>query len=161
MNHDLSFRSLLLALLVGLAVPPSEAQELRGCSVSGETVEIAALFDRWNASLATGAPEKVVKNYAPDAVLLPTVSNHVRHNHAEIQDYFEHFLEKKPKGEILECNIRKFGDIAINSGVYRFDLDDRGKAKQVVARYTYVYKKVGNDWLILEHHSSAMPEPIH
>ena len=42
-----------------------------------------------------------------DAVLLPTVSNKVRHNPAEIKDYFEHFLEAKPVGKINEQNIRR------------------------------------------------------
>ena len=32
--------------------------------------EIAALFDRWNASLATGNPDDVAANYAVDAILL-------------------------------------------------------------------------------------------
>jgi hypothetical protein len=37
--------------------------------------QVAALFDRWNASLATNKPDTVVKNYATDAVLLPTKEN--------------------------------------------------------------------------------------
>ena len=31
---------------------------------AGNEAEIAALFDRWNASLATGNPDNVVANYA-------------------------------------------------------------------------------------------------
>ena len=45
--------------------------------------EVAALFDRWNASLATHDADKVTANYAPDAVLLATVSNQPRTNSAE------------------------------------------------------------------------------
>ena len=44
--------------------------------------------------------------------------------------------------------------MAIDSGLYVFDTI----GGQVPARYTFVYRKVGNDWLIAEHHSSAMPE---
>ncbi len=43
--------------------------------------QIAALFDRWNAALRTGDPEKVAGLYAKDAVLLPTVSNRIRTDH--------------------------------------------------------------------------------
>ena len=54
--------------------------------------EIAGLFDRWNASLQTGDAHKVVANYAPKSVLLPTVSNQPRVSAADKEEYFEHFL---------------------------------------------------------------------
>ncbi|MBW4508029.1 MAG: SgcJ/EcaC family oxidoreductase [Scytonematopsis contorta HA4267-MV1] len=121
--------------------------------------EIAKLFDRWNASLKTLEPNEVVKNYASDAVLLPTVSNKVRHNSKEMKDYFEHFLQKKPVGKIDERNIRIYCDMAIDSGRYTFSVVDRnGKPGQVKARYTFVYRKIVDQWLIEEHHSSIMPE---
>jgi uncharacterized protein (TIGR02246 family) len=121
----------------------------------GDKVEILALFDRWNDSLQTRDPDKMLEHYAPDAILLPTLSNKVRHNHAEIKDYFEHFLPKGPKGKIDESNVRLFGDVAINSGVYTFDF---ANGASVQARYTYVYRKLDGEWKIAEHHSSAMPE---
>ncbi len=117
--------------------------------------DILNLFTQWNDALKTGEPKQVVALYEWDATLLPTISNQVRHNHQEIEDYFEQFLELEPRGEILESNIRRFDDIAINSGVYEFVFKDQSKA---VARYTYVYKWNGESWKILEHHSSRMPE---
>jgi uncharacterized protein (TIGR02246 family) len=121
--------------------------------------DITALFDQWNQSLQTGKSEEVVKNYAPDAILLPTVSNQVRHNHDEIKSYFEHFLAKKPVGKLDEQNIRLLSDdVAVNSGVYTFTINHEEKTKDVQARYTFVYRKIGDKWLIVEHHSSAMPE---
>jgi uncharacterized protein (TIGR02246 family) len=120
--------------------------------------EIARLFSQWNDALQTGKADEVVKLYAPDAVLLPTVSNKVRRNPAEMKDYFEHFLEYKPSGKINEQNIRVYGPVAINSGVYTFTLSKEGKRSEVRARYTFVYRREGERWLIVEHHSSAMPE---
>lgn len=119
------------------------------------TQNIAQLFDQWNEALQTGEPKNVVALYETNAILLPTVSNQVRHNHAEIEDYFVNFLAKGPKGEINESNIRTFGDVAINSGVYTFSFKDGAK---VQARFTYVYRWNGQEWKIVEHHSSQMPE---
>ncbi|WP_096085121.1 SgcJ/EcaC family oxidoreductase [Agaribacterium haliotis] len=117
--------------------------------------EISALFDAWNSALQTRDPKKVAALYESNAILLPTVSNKVRHNHEEIEDYFVAFLAKEPVGKIDEANIRSFGDVAINSGVYTFTFGDGAK---VQARFTYVYRWNGQQWKIVEHHSSQMPE---
>jgi uncharacterized protein (TIGR02246 family) len=117
--------------------------------------EIASLFDNWNQALQTRDPKQVAALYAQDGILLPTVSNQVRHNPAEIEDYFVNFLAKGPAGKIDEANIRVFGDLAINSGVYTFTFAD---GAVVQARYTFVYRWDGEQWLIVEHHSSQMPE---
>ena len=116
---------------------------------------IAALFEEWNTALQTGEPKNVTALYESNAILLPTISNQVRHNHDEMEDYFIHFLAKGPKGVINESNIRTFGNIAINSGIYTFTFSD---GNSVQARFTYVYRWNGQRWLIVEHHSSALPE---
>ena len=117
--------------------------------------EIESLFEQWNSALQTGDAKKVVALYEKDGILLPTVSNQVRHNHEEIEDYFVHFLKKGPKGEINKSNIRIFDDLAINSGVYTFTFNDGAVVK---ARFTFVYRKNNEHWKIVEHHSSQMPE---
>ena len=117
--------------------------------------EITALFDEWNNALQTGDPKKVAALYETNGILLPTVSNKVRHNHEEIEDYFVHFCAKGPKGKIDEANVRTFGQVAINSGVYPFTCKD---GAVVQARFTFVYRWNGAQWKIVEHHSSQMPE---
>jgi len=117
--------------------------------------EIGSLFNDWNDALQTGDPKQVAALYESDGILLPTVSNQVRHNHAEIEDYFVHFLAKGPKGVIDESNVRVFGRFAINSGIYTFSFNDK---TTVQARYTFVYRFNGKQWKIIEHHSSQMPE---
>ncbi|MEK9808256.1 MAG: SgcJ/EcaC family oxidoreductase [Halieaceae bacterium] len=120
--------------------------------------DIVQLFSNWNDAIQTGDPDKVTAMYAEDAVLLPTVSNQVRHNHSEIRDYFVSFLAKSPSGEINESNPRQLtDDLVSNTGVYTFTFGD---GAQVMARYSYLYKRIGGEWKILEHHSSMMPEPV-
>jgi uncharacterized protein (TIGR02246 family) len=125
------------------------------CRVTSEQ-EIAALFDRWNQSLQTGDPHKVVANYAERSILLPTVSNKPRLTAAEKEDYFHHFLENRPSGKIdlrridIDCNT------ALDAGLYTFTFAKTGAV--VSGRYSYTYRWDGNKWLISSHHSSAMPE---
>lgn len=119
--------------------------------------EIRALFAGWNRALATLDPGKVADRYAPDAILLPTVSNKVRSDRAGIVDYFAHFLKNKPQGTILESHVTILSHrAAIDTGIYRFSMN--GGASTVDARYTFVYERIGGKWLIVNHHSSAMPE---
>lgn len=120
--------------------------------------EIAALFDRWNASLKTGKSDIVVSNYAADSILLPTVSNRVRHTAAEKADYFDHFLDNEPVGEINERYIKIGCNTALDAGVYTFHYNKTGKS--VTGRYSFTYEWNGDKWLITSHHSSVMPEQV-
>lgn len=161
-------RRFLLSLSLVLATSPAlagGAQRYDGTAsppAGGEEREVAQLFDRWNAALASGDPRQVADLYAPDGVLLPTVSNRVRASRAEIEDYFEHFLDNKPRGVINYREVRLLDDdSAVDAGVYTFTLTDRsGRTRDVQARYTFVYEKRDGRWLIINHHSSAMPETV-
>ena len=119
--------------------------------------EISDQFVIWNKALQTGDPVNVVACYAADAIFLPTMSAKVCHNHSEIRDYFGHFLLKKPHGRIIEQNIRVYDNIAINSGLYSFSLTEDGVHADIAARFTFVYRKDEDGWLIIEHHSSILP----
>ena len=151
---------LFLVVITAATMLPVQAEDTMTCTKTSAQ-EIAALFDRWNAALATLDPDKVVALYAPDAVLLPTVSNKPRTTHEGIRDYFVHFLEKKPQGHI-DFRIIKLGcNSALDTGLYTFTLHGpQGKAQKVAARYSYVYEYLNGQWLIEHHHSSALPEPV-
>lgn len=144
----------------GSAAPA--AMKTAAASTTTETCEhitpeqVAALFDRWNASLATGDAHKVVENYAPNSILLPTVSNKPRMTAAEEEDYFEHFLHDQPSGKINQRFIKTGCNTAVDAGLYTFTFAKTGAV--VKARYSYTYDYIDGQWLITSHHSSAMPE---
>lgn len=151
---------LFVAALAGCAsdqVAQSSAPGARSetCKTTSEA-EIAALFDRWNQSLQSGDPHKVVANYAQRSILLPTVSNKPRLTPAEKEDYFHHFLQDSPSGRIdlrmvdIGCNT------AVDAGLYTFTFAKTGTV--VSGRYSFSYRWNGSQWLITSHHSSAMPE---
>lgn len=143
------------ALATSATAPAPAMAPSTQCQVATET-DIAALFVRWNDSLKTGDPLKVVANYAPTSVLLPTVSNKVRLSADEKADYFTAFLANKPEGTIDSRSIMLGCDMAVDAGVYTFKYGASGKSVQ--ARYSYSYGWNGEQWLITSHHSSAMPE---
>ena len=119
---------------------------------------VEELFNTWNNALQTGDAKKVTALYAEDAVLLPTVSNLPRTSPAEIEDYFIHFLQKKPYGIIKQRNIKQGCNKLTDAGIYDFEVVSGGKKEVVPARYTFVYEYRNNEWKIVHHHSSMMPE---
>ncbi|MBB3827149.1 SgcJ/EcaC family oxidoreductase [Xanthomonas arboricola] len=160
MRRTLFSVALALAATPTLAAGVMHYTEKASLPADGEAREVAALFDTWNAALASGNPHKVADLYAPDGVLLPTVSNEVRASRSQIEKYFEVFLAKKPKGVVNYRTVRVLDDdSAVDAGVYTFTLTDKdGRKSDVQARYTFVYEKRDGKWLIINHHSSAMPE---
>jgi uncharacterized protein (TIGR02246 family) len=147
-------------VLAGCAGPAVAQREDREQCHRASEGEIAALFDRWNASLQTGDPHQVVANYATRSILLPTVSNRPRLTPAEKEEYFQHFLQNRPSGKIDLRFVDIACDTAVDAGLYTFTFGTTGQVVQ--ARYTFTYRwepgPSGGKWLISSHHSSAMPE---
>jgi uncharacterized protein (TIGR02246 family) len=146
---------------VSIGAAPAEAQRTSARCTPISAKQVEALFDRWNATLATGNPDAVVRNYATDAVLLPTAENGPMIGREAIRGYFVHFLERHPQGAIDQRTIRIGCNTVFDAGTYTFTLDgkDPGSRVQLPARYTYIYEPRGGQWLIAHHHSSAMPVP--
>ncbi|MDH4085529.1 MAG: DUF4440 domain-containing protein [Nitrospira sp.] len=148
----LALWSILIALpTVSLAEMPQHTE----VCVAATDKDIAALFDRWNESLKTGDPYKVVANYAPKSVLLATVSSKPRFTVDEKADYFHHFLQNQPDGRIDSRTIELDCNLAIDEGLYSFTFKKTGVT--VKARYSFTYKWDGKQWLITSHHSSRVP----
>jgi len=146
MRKGMSAAVVMCATMLGAAI--AQAQSMMTC-VQTTPAQIAALFDRWNESLATHDPDKVTANYAPDAVLLPTVSNRPRTDSAAIKDYFVHFLERNPRGVIDTRTIRIGCNTASDVGTYTFLLSGKtpGTTETVKARYSFVYEWRDGRWL--------------
>ena len=150
-NTELTKTKAAPAVTVGVA---------SGTCVTATEEAVADLFRKWNLSLATLDSSKVAALYWPGGVLLPTVSNIPRTDTAAITDYFDHFLQKFPRGKILTRTIYRDCGVALDMGTYEFSLmDPAGEPSTVRARYTFAYTYRNGTWKIQHHHSSAMPEP--
>jgi uncharacterized protein (TIGR02246 family) len=165
--RDSMNRAVLLALTALLAWAPAGAARAQRVPAEERCraitrAEVRALFDHWNAALATGNPDAVARIYAADAVLLPTVENGPLIGTDAIRGYFTGFLKKHPQGAIDQRTVHVGCNIAYDVGTYTFTVDGAapGSREKVHARYTYIYAPHDGHWLIVHHHSSAMPQPV-
>ncbi|MBE9183224.1 SgcJ/EcaC family oxidoreductase [Microcoleus sp. LEGE 07076] len=143
----------------------NNSQKITTANPEDSKKEVAAATQKWIDTVTSGKPnvvDEVVKLYSPNALLWATVSKQKRDTSQEIRDYFEVFAKlPELKAEGYKPVIRVYDNVAINSGYYTFTYRTKNNKKTVVpARYTFVYAK-GNDgkWMIVEHHSSAIPQP--
>lgn len=143
--------SLLSLLATSVQAAPSSAQ----CVTTTEA-DIVGLFHQWNSSLQSGDALAVNALYAPDAVLLPTVSHIPRLNAEQRIDYFKHFLANQPVGRLDSQRVHTGCNSALLSGLYTFRF--AGTGDEVAARYSFAYTWDGERWLISSHHSSVLPE---
>ncbi len=123
--------------------------------------DVENAYKNWCAAIATakGDPSVMVKFYAPNAILVATLSPKILFNtHGGLNDYFTTFTQHPNIHCSTDQLITKvYGNIAINSGLYTFTYDDNGQTVTVPARFTFVYKKSDESWLIINHHSSKVP----
>lgn len=123
--------------------------------------DVAASASRRAQALGEDDPEKVLPFYADDAVLWGTLAPTVRADRAGLRAYFVNAFKVLPGLKVAfgEQLIRVYGSTAINTGYYTFSYVKDGESKSWPARYSFTYVKNGDHWLIVDHHSSAMPAP--
>jgi uncharacterized protein (TIGR02246 family) len=123
-----------------------------------EQQQVIVAFERWIEAVTTTDPETVAALYADDAVLWGTLSPYLRITPEQVRHYFEHFMQLANLTAIYHHpQVRVYGDVAVNSGYYTFFHERDGKMQSLPARYTFVYRRVGAEWKIIDHHSSAVP----
>ena len=149
----------LLGAALGIMVATGADAKATEC-VAVDDAQIEAQFDRFNAAWATKNPDTVAALFAPDAVLLPTLSDEKRTTPEGIHRYFVHFLEKAPVGRIDTSSIRLGCNMAARMGNWSVDLTDpkTGEKSTAKARYTFIYEYDGKDWRIEHLHSSLLPD---
>jgi uncharacterized protein (TIGR02246 family) len=120
---------------------------------------IKTLGQDWGTALSSGDANQITALYDQEAVLLATFSDELD-TAKEIETYFVGLLQKPDlKVAFNAQNIRVLDDnTATNSGLYTFSYSENGKTVEVPARYTFLYEKKGDRWMIVEHHSSVRPE---
>lgn len=121
--------------------------------------EVAAATQAWINGMTRHDIEAVLSLYDSEAVLWGTRSATLRDNPTTVREYFNILRTVPPSYKVVlgEQRIRVYGDIAINTGTYTFSEVRDGKEIIRPARFSLVYKNRNGRWLIVDHHSSAVP----
>jgi uncharacterized protein (TIGR02246 family) len=143
--------SVMLTLLLILVAP--------ALALAGPKEDIGAATQAWIDGMNSHVAERVVALYDAEAVLWGTRSSTLRDTPTTVRDYFK-VLQTVPssyKVVLGEQRIRIYGDMAINTGTYTFSEDRDGTPITRPARFSFVYRNRDGRWLIVDHHSSAVP----
>ena len=130
-------------------------------ATAGPQAEVAAATQKWGAIFAQNNPDTILALYDKNAVLWGTLSPTVRSDPGALKAYFVGAFGALPKATVKfgDQLIRVYGNTAVNTGYYTFSYVKDGEAKSIPARYSLTYVKDGNDWKIVDHHSSSVPPP--
>lgn len=152
-NMTRNLISRLLAFGLSLTAAVSFAQQNADESAAAE---VAAATVEWITTFNTRDAARISALYAPDAILWGTVSKTIRTTPDEILEYFQDSSAKRPNLRMFlgEYHVRLFGDIATNSGYYTSRNPVDGKEVVNPMRFTFTYRKQGDRWMIVNHHSS-------
>jgi uncharacterized protein (TIGR02246 family) len=152
MQSRFGIGGVVLALSAALSVQTAAA---------GPQEDVAAAGDKWAVVFAENNPDTILALYARDAVLWGTLSPSVRSDPAALKAYFVGAFQALPKATVKfgDKLIRVYGNTAVNTGYYTFSYTKDGETKSIPARYSFTYVLDGNQWRIVDHHSSAVPPP--
>ena len=126
---------------------------------AGAKEEVAATVKTWADGMNSHSKERVLALYDQEAVLWGTRSPTLRDNPTAVGDYFK-ILDKVPpsyKVVIDEQRIRVYGNVAIDTGRYTFSEIRDDKPLVRPARFSFVLLNRNGHWMIVDHHSSAVP----
>jgi uncharacterized protein (TIGR02246 family) len=142
---------ILLTLIVPLG--------LASTAWAGDKEDVAATTAKWADAFSAETPDRIVALYDREAVLWGTLSPTRRDNPEAIRDYMVNAFKALPDHRVSfgDQLIRVYGDTAINTGYYTFTYKKDGESKSLPARYSFVYIRRNGQWMIVDHHSSAMP----
>jgi uncharacterized protein (TIGR02246 family) len=116
-------------------------------------------MQNWATAFNACDSNRLAALYDAEAALWGTVAPTIIVSLTGIRQYFERACSANPQPKVAlgEQNIRVYGDTAINSGTYTFTVFPGGQPRQFPARYSFTYRKKDGQWLIFDHHSSALP----
>lgn len=127
---------------------------------AGAKEDVAATVKAWADGMNSHSKERVVALYDQEAVLWGTRSPTLRDNPTTVRDYFKILDTVPPSYNVVidEQRIRVYGDVAIDTGRYTFSEIRDDKPLVRPSRFSFVFLNRNGHWMIVDHHSSAVPK---
>ena len=143
-------RALFVALV---ALAPTTA-------LAGPIDDATTVVEKFVAAYNANDAQAIVKLYAPEAILLGTVSPVMSVGTDAIRAYFSQVPGSGNKVAIDERKMVMLSDgSVVATGFYTFTRIRDGNPVPDPARFTMVLEKRGSEWFIVHHHSSQRPKP--
>lgn len=138
-----------------------------GCAtqqVAGDLADAAAraATQQWiNAFNTCTQPSTIALLYEPSALLWGTASPTLTSTPGAVLTYFDRPCTSSPKPtvELGQFQVRSHGEFVTSAGVYTFTTFPGGQPRVSPARFSFTFRRNGDQWLIVNHHSSLMPAP--
>lgn len=149
----------LNAFLLLIAAVASGCATQQAASGTSDAAARAAT-QQWATAFNTcSQPSAIASLYEPDALLWGTVSRALTNTSDGLLKYFEGACPANPKPtvELGQYVVQSRGDVATSAGTYTFTIYPGGQPRVVPARFSFTFRRNGDRWLILNHHSSLMP----
>jgi uncharacterized protein (TIGR02246 family) len=126
---------------------------------AGPAEDASAVVDRWSATYSANDADALVALYAPDAVLLGTVSPIMSEGTEAIRTYFSRLKGSGNQNTIKDRRVFVLDDNAVVvAGFYDFSNAQQTPAVRP-SRFTMLVTRRGGDWRIAHHHSSPLAPP--
>ena len=111
------------------------------------------LLNSWVEKIKTNDAAQVADLYHRDGLLLGTFSNSERKGQKLIFDYFENLFSSHVDVMVITKHEYNSDFISTASGFYNFEVN----GIIIKARFSFVFLKMNDNWKILSHHSSVLP----
>jgi hypothetical protein len=101
----------------------------------------------------------IVDTYASYGILIGTFAIKIKRGRETIKPYFEGLFKKQNLRVKFDKDVfsTELEGGYIVSGFYEFSYDEDGERKTSNARYSYVVQNINGKMLIVNHHSSEIP----
>ncbi len=140
------------AVVLGLAIMPSLAM------AQNKTPDVKQALAVWVKAVESGTPDEIAALYDKDSVMLSAFANDPITSHSGLKAYYGKVVrEPNRKVDVMAQDVRVFGDVASNTGLYTFHYTQDGEPLELPARFTFVYVLKDGQWKIISHHSSRVP----